>query len=152
VPAYGSCRSIHVDATPQTCFDALVDYERIPEWQASVRTATVVERDADGRGRVVEYTVDARITTVRYRIELLYEEPTRIASRYLEGDFKDLSGEWRLHDAPGGGTDAALDLRIDPGKAIPRPVRAMLSNVVVRGALRDLQQYVGGKPAGVTGA
>ncbi|MCW2958327.1 MAG: cyclase/dehydrase [Solirubrobacterales bacterium] len=145
MPAYASCRSTHVGADPQTCFDALTDYERIPEWQSAVRTATVLERDPDGRGRVVEYEVDARITTVRYRIELLYEAPTRIASRYLEGDFKDLSGEWRLTGVPSGGTDAALDLTIDPGRAIPRPVRTMLSNVIVRGALKDLQAYVGGR-------
>lgn len=147
MPAYSNRGSIHVDADPQTCFDALMDIESIPQWQGSVRSATVIERNDDGRARVVEYVVDARFTTVRYRIELLYEEPTRIASRYLEGGVQDLSGEWRLQGASGGGTDVELELAIDPGRAIPRPLRSMLAAVVLRGALKDLQRYARGRAA-----
>jgi hypothetical protein len=76
---------------------------------------------------------------------VLYAEPSRIACRTVAGDSRAPRGDGRLTGPPAGGTDAELDLTIDPGKAIPRPVRTMLSNVIVRGALKDLQAYVGGR-------
>ena len=60
MPAYGHCHNADIDAGPAECFAALTDYERLPEWQRAVRSARVLERDAKGRGSVVEYEVDAR--------------------------------------------------------------------------------------------
>lgn len=91
---------------------------------------------------MVEFVVDARIRRVRYRLEQLYDEPPRIGSRYLGGDFADMRGEWRFRPEADG-TRAVFDLAIDPGRAVPRPVRRMLSEHVVRGALRDLADHVG---------
>lgn len=142
MPSYSACRSLDVNASPEACFDALVDYEHLPEWQGAVVATTVVERDAEGRGRVIDYEVNARLATVRYRLEQHYERPSRITSRYLSGDFRAMDGQWRLDARAGGGTRAAFELSIDPGRAVPRPVRRMLAEVVVRGALQDLRAHV----------
>jgi len=72
MPAYGACRTAEVAASPQECFDALTDYDRLPDWQGAVRDVRVLERDAAGRGSVVEYEVDARFKTVRYRLRQIY--------------------------------------------------------------------------------
>ena len=85
MPDYGDCQTAEIDATPQACFGAMTDYERLPEWQGAVRRVDVLERDAHGRGRVVEYEVDARVKRVRYCLRQIYDEPHRIASEYLEG-------------------------------------------------------------------
>jgi hypothetical protein len=61
----------------------------------AVREARVLERDEHGRGLVVEYAVDARVKTVRYRLRQIYDEPRRAAGEYLGGDFRDFAGEWR---------------------------------------------------------
>jgi len=66
VPDYGDCRVADVDASPQACFDALTDFEHLPEWQGAVRQVRVLERDERGRGTVSEFEVDARIRRVRY--------------------------------------------------------------------------------------
>ena len=131
---------IVIDASPQACFDALTDYERLPEWQGAVREARVLERDEAGRGSVVEYVVDARVKTVRYRLRQIYEEPARLASEYLGGDFRDFAGEWRF-GASGGGTHAELELRIDPGRFVSGPLRAAIADAVMRRARRDLKAY-----------
>ena len=102
MPAYGECRVAEIDAPPEACFDALTDYERLPEWQGAVRSARVLERDEQGRGAVVEYVVDARFKTVRYRLRQIYDEPHRLGSEYLGGDFRDFSGEWRFTALDGG--------------------------------------------------
>ena len=135
---YGDCRSAEVAAPPQRCFDLLTDFERLPEWQGAVRTARVLERDEQGRGAVVEYEVDARVQTVRYRLRQVYDEPVRLGSEYLGGDFRDLSGEWRFIALDGGRTRVELDLRIDPGRFVPGPVRKAISDAVMRRSLRDL--------------
>jgi len=144
---YGDCVSDEIDATPQACFDALIDYERLPEWQGAVRSADVLERDEQGRGSIVEYEVDARFKTVRYRLRQVYDEPRRVGSEYLGGDFRDFAGEWRFEALEGGRTRAELDLRIDPGRFVPGVVRAAIADAVMRRAVRDLKAHLEGTHA-----
>jgi len=141
MPSYGECRSADIAAPPQACFDALIDYESLPRWQGTVREVRVVERDEQGRGSVVEYVVDAKLKTVRYTLRQIYDEPHRVGSEYLGGDFRDFAGEWRF-ETRGAGTHAELDLRIDPGRFVPRIVRDAISDAVMRRALADLKAYV----------
>jgi ribosome-associated toxin RatA of RatAB toxin-antitoxin module len=143
VPDYGECQSAEIAAGPQACFDALTDFERLPSWQGAVREIRVLERDDQGRGAVVEYEVDARVRRVRYRLRQVYDEPHRIASEYLGGDFRDFGGEWRLIGLDDGRTRAELDLRIDPGRLVPGPVRKLIADAVMRRALSDLQRHLG---------
>jgi ribosome-associated toxin RatA of RatAB toxin-antitoxin module len=145
MPSYGDVKTAAIAAPPQACFDALTDYERLPEWQGAIRSVHVLERDEQGRGAVVEYEVDARFKTVRYRLRQVYDEPHRLASEYLGGDFRDFAGEWRFRPADGDGTHVELDLRIDPGRFVPGPLRAAIADAVMRRALKDLQRYVEGR-------
>ena len=144
MPAYGERLTADIRATPQACFDALTDYERLPEWQGAVRSVRVLERDARGRGTVVEYEVDARVRRVRYRLRQLYDEPHRLGSEYLGGDFRAFEGEWRFEPLDGGRTHVELDLRIDPGRLVPAPVRALIADAVMRRALADLERHLEG--------
>jgi ribosome-associated toxin RatA of RatAB toxin-antitoxin module len=143
MPTYGDCRTAEIDASPQACFDALTAFERLPSWQGAVKEVQVLERDAQGRGTVVEYAVDARFRTVRYRLRQSYDEPRRIASEYLGGDFRDFRGEWRFEPAGAGRTHVELDLHIDPGRFVPGPLRTAIADAVMRRALRDLEAYLG---------
>jgi ribosome-associated toxin RatA of RatAB toxin-antitoxin module len=138
--SYGDCRTIEVDAPPEHCYALMTDYEGIPSWQGAVRSIKVLERDVQGRGSVVEYEIDAKIKTVRYRLRQVYDEPNRLASEYLGGDFRDFAGEWRFKPAGEGRTHVELDLRIDPGRFVPGPVRGAISDAVMKRALRDLKR------------
>jgi ribosome-associated toxin RatA of RatAB toxin-antitoxin module len=138
--SYGDRRTIEVDAPPERCFALLTDYERLPSWQDTVRSVEVLERDEQGLASVVAYEIDAKVRTVRYRLRQIYDEPRRLASEYLDGDFRDFSGEWRFAPAGEGRTHVELDLRIDPGRFVPGPVRAAISDAVMKRALRDLKR------------
>ena len=140
--AYGECRSAEIAASPEHCFDALTDFEHLPQWQRAVRSVQVLEHDGRGRGTIVEYAVDAGVKTVRYRLRQVYDEPRRLASEYLGGDFRDFRGEWRFSPLPSGGTCAELDLCIDPGRLVPRTLRRAIADAVMMRALRDLKSYV----------
>jgi ribosome-associated toxin RatA of RatAB toxin-antitoxin module len=147
--AYGDCQTAEVAAPSERCFALLTDYERLPSWQGAVRAARVLERDDEGRGSVVEYEVDAKVKTVRYRLRQIYDEPRRLASEYLGGDFRDFSGEWRFEPLGDDRTRVVLDLRVDPGRFVPGPVRRAISDAVMRRALGDLKREAerGGVPA-----
>jgi ribosome-associated toxin RatA of RatAB toxin-antitoxin module len=142
VPPYGECRSLEIGASPQACFDALTDFEHLADWQPAVRSAKVLERDAEGRGAVVAYEVDARVKVVRYRLRQVYDEPRLVGSEYLGGDFRDFAGEWRFEPLGRGRTRAELDLRIDPGRFVPGPLRAVIADAVMRRSLDDLKRHV----------
>ena len=142
MPSYGECQSAEIAAPPERCFEVLTDYEHLPEWQGAVRAARILERDEQGRGSVVEYEVDAKVKVVRYRLRQLYEEPQRLASEYLGGDFRDFSGEWRFSPLDGNRTRAELDLKIDPGLFVPGPVRRAIAHAVMGRALDDLKRHL----------
>ena len=141
MPDYGECRSEEIAATPQQCYDALSDFEHVPDWQGAVRSIEVLERDEAGRGIVVQYEVDAKVKRVRYKLRQVHEPPNRLGSEYLGGDFRDFSGEWRFVDLGSDRTRAELDLRIDPGRFVPGPIRSAISDAVMRRALRDLKTH-----------
>jgi len=140
--AYGQCQQAEIDAPPEACYAALTDYERLPDWQGAVRSARILERDEAGRGEVVEFEVDAKVKVVRYRLRQVHEPPRRLASEYLGGDFRSFDGEWRFEALPGGRTRAELDLKLDPGRFVPGPVRTLISDAVMRRSLADLKKHV----------
>jgi ribosome-associated toxin RatA of RatAB toxin-antitoxin module len=144
VPTYGDCRSIEVAAPPDVCFETLADVGRLPEWQRAVCAVEILERDADGRAALVEYEVDARVRRVRYRLRQSYEPPRAVRSEYVGGDFRDFSGEWRFLPlgARPDATRVELDLDIDPGRFVPRPLRGVIADAVMGRALRDLKTHV----------
>ena len=139
---YAATKTVEVGASAQACFDALADLDSMPEWQSSLKEVNVEERDAEGRGTVVEYALDAKVRTVRYRLRLTYEEPTRIGSEYLDGDFKNLEAEWRFEPAGDEATSVTLDIQLDPGRFVPGPVRKVVQDVVLNRALNDLRKRV----------
>lgn len=139
---YSASRTTEVRASAQACFDALADLDAMPEWQSSLKEVKVEERDAQGRGTVVEYALDAKVRTVRYRLRLDYDEPRRIGSEYLDGDFTNLEAEWRFEPAGDDTTSVTLDIVLDPGRFVPGPVRKVVQDVVLNRSLNDLKKRV----------
>jgi len=78
---------IEVSASPERCFALATAFEAYPEWTSDVKQATVLERDADGRGRRVEYHVAGLGRRVRYVLDYDFTDAPRSFSWSLvEGD------------------------------------------------------------------
>ena len=135
-------RQILVDATPQRCFDALLEFETYPDWQAAVKDCEVLSRDGDGRGRRVAFDIDAKVKTVSYTLDYSYEEPHLLTWQFVEGDVKDVDGEFTLEDQGDGTTLATYALRLDAGVWMPGPIKSMLTDGVMQGAVEDLKARV----------
>ena len=147
MPVYESTQTVRVDAPPDECFAVLTDYDRMPEWQSRVTECRVLSRDGDGLAEVVEYAIDVRLRTVRYRLRQCYDRPRWIGSEYLGGDFRCFEGDYRFTPR-GAGTDVRFHLRIDPGLRVPNRLVGMLNRAVMGRALEDLRRRVEGLSAG----
>ena len=132
-------RSTDIEAPPQACFDALVDFRSYPEWQSAVREAEVLD---DGDPVRVSFEVDAKVKKVRYVLDYHLDGPGHLSWDYVEGDVKAIEGEYRLEERDGGGTRATYVLGIDPGMWVPGKVLSLLRDQVMKGSVEELKQRV----------
>jgi ribosome-associated toxin RatA of RatAB toxin-antitoxin module len=137
-------RQVLVDGTPQECFDALTDFETYPDWQDAVKACEVQSRHPDGRGRRVSFQIDARVKSISYTLDYRYEEPHLMEWDYVEGDVRDIDGEFVLEDMGDGTTLATYALRIDPGMWMPGKIASILNDQVMQRSVDDLKARVEG--------
>lgn len=131
-----------IAAPPTACFAAICDFASYPDWQAAVRECVVEERDEAGRGAVVATVIDVKVRRIRYRLRYTYDAPDAVRWTYLDGDVRDISGEFLFEPAEDGGCIATYALAVDAGRFVPSPVRRTLEQVLMRGALHDLAKRV----------
>lgn len=131
---------IVVTSPAERLLDVLCDFEAYPQWARSVKSARVVERDADGRASRVEFQVAAGpLGKMRYVLRYTYR-PDGIAWDYVEGDLKDIRGSYALEPSDGG-TRVTYNLSIDPGKLpLPGFVKARAAREITRVALKELKR------------
>ncbi len=122
--------SVDVEAPCQTCFDLAAALDRAPEWQTQVRSAKVYERDGEGRPSVVETVSDARVREIKYRLKYAYDPPHRISWTYLDGDVKDIRGEYRFEELDNSHTRVTYRLEVDPGRRLGLLLRGPLADKV----------------------
>jgi uncharacterized membrane protein len=133
-------QSAEVGASAELCFETITDYETVPEWQRAVKKVEVLERDGDGRGKVVEFHVDLAVRKLRYVLDYAYEAPTRISWDFVEGDFaKDIGGEFRL-EPDGGGTLATYSVTVEPAVPVPGFLARRLEREMMKRSVEDLKR------------
>lgn len=135
-------RSAEIAAARERCFQVLLEYETFPDWQRAVKSVAVLSRDDEGRGHDVEFRIDAKVRQVRYVLRYSYEPPGWIGWHYVEGDVKDVGGEFVLDQADDGVTLATYRLTLDPGVLLPGPIQRILRDQVMKGAVEDLKRRV----------
>ena len=135
---------IEVDADAGRVFAVLCDFESYPSWARSIREATVLEKDLDGRAIKVEFRVSpGPLPEMRYVLHYNYPDGG-IAWDYVEGDLKDIRGSYSLDDLVGR-TKVTYRLAIDPGKLpLPGFVKSLAAREITRVALKELKRRVEG--------
>ncbi|MBB4663841.1 type II toxin-antitoxin system RatA family toxin [Conexibacter arvalis] len=110
--------TVEIAAPIERVWEIAADLERAPEWQTSLVSVDVLERDGDGRPALVETVSDAKVKTVKARLRFSYAPPGRIDTRQEKGDLKALTGHWTFADIGGGRTRATYALDVDPGRML----------------------------------
>lgn len=120
----------------------LLDFERYPQWQTVFAEAVVLDRDDDGRARLVEFCVDVKIRKVRYVARYSYELPRGLSWRLEHGDLAENAGHYTFTPRPDGRTEVGVDIRFDAGFPVPGPVKNMIRDQSLRMSMRELRRRV----------
>lgn len=134
-----------IDAPQQRIVEVLLDFERYAEWQGPVYACHVRDRDGDGRGRLVEMQVDARIRKVRYTTRYWYDlDNGRMGFDLVDGDLGVCEGRYRFEPLEDGRTRVSIAITAEPRFFMPAPMKRLVRAQSVRNSMRDLRRRVEG--------
>jgi len=136
--------TVEIAAPRERCYEVAADIEGAPEWQGTLETVEVLERDDDGRAVRVDTTSDASIKKVHSRLRFSYQPPAGITWEQEKGDTKSLTGSWDFEEAGDGRTRATYGLRSDPGRILGLllrgPVEGKVKELLTKGAAEGLKE------------
>jgi uncharacterized protein YndB with AHSA1/START domain len=124
-----SC-TVEIDAPRERCYEIAADIEKAPKWQGTLEDVEVLERDRDGRARLVETVSDAMVKKARSILRFDYDPPGGLSWEQEKGDAKWLVGNWELEDLGEGRTRATYSLRSDPGRILGMLLRGPVESKV----------------------
>lgn len=141
-------RAVEIDASPARCYEIIVDLESTPEWQQTMKSLTVLERDGQGRARLAEVVSDAKVKEVTSIYRFDFPGSDRITWEQEKGELKWLTGEWRLEELGSERTRATYALEADTGRMlglllrgpVEGKVKEMLTKDAVEGLKRRAEQ------------
>ena len=137
---------ISIHAPVERVFAVLSDFERYPEWAGDLKSARIVDRDADGRALQVEFRAAAMGRSTTYTLAYDYTDaPRKLGWHLVDGDLqRELDGSYQLTPAADhpGRTEVLYELSIDLMVPIPGVVKRRAEGRIVRTALEDLRRRV----------
>ncbi len=110
--------TVEIAAPRERCYEIAADLERAPEWQSSLVSVDVLERDGEGRPTLVETVSDAKMKTIRAVLRFSYAPPQRIDTVQEKGELKALTGRWTFEEIGPDRTRATYALEVDPGRML----------------------------------
>lgn len=114
---------ITIAASPQHCWNVVLDFERYPEWAKDVKEAVVREHDEHGRATEVEFRASALGRSTHYTLGYDYSDaPRRLSWSLVKGDImRSLGGHYEFTPSAtlAGGTD--VEYRVSIELVVPLP-------------------------------
>jgi ribosome-associated toxin RatA of RatAB toxin-antitoxin module len=131
-------------ASPDTCFDTIVDFEHYAEWAADVKSVEVEARDSHGRGTQVSFRVAAFGRSTTYALAYDYSKaPLEVSWCQTDGDLTSrLEGHYVLRPTDEGDTEVIYHLDIELRVPIPGFVKRRAEGRIIHTALTDLRARV----------
>jgi hypothetical protein len=135
--------SIHIEATPERCYEVAIDFDRYRAWATDVKAVEVLDHDAEGRGTKVRYEVSALGKTIGYVLAYDYADaPGGFAWSLEKADYLSrLDGAYRF-DADGAGTRVGYVLTVDVNLPLPGFMKRAAAGMIVDNAMKQLKRYV----------
>jgi ribosome-associated toxin RatA of RatAB toxin-antitoxin module len=134
--------AVEIAASPAECFAAILEFERYPEWSSAIQSARVLERDAAGVGRRVEFHIDMKIRRVRYVLEYTYRKPTELSWRSVDGDIDSIEGRYRFRKLGPKLTEASCRQEIQLGFWMPGPLRKLAERTALKQSVNEFKADV----------
>jgi carbon monoxide dehydrogenase subunit G len=134
--------TISISAPPDEVMAVIADIDRYPEWTGQIKSAEVLDRDADGRPRQARFVMDAGVLKDEYVLE--YDWSTGGVSWHLVGTSsvqKSQVGSYAV--APSGpGTEVTYSLSVDIAMPMLGMFKRKAEKMIMDSALKELKKRV----------
>jgi len=131
--------STDVEASVQQCFTTVTEFERYPEWFSSIEHAEVLERHADGVGKVVEYRINMKLKSIRYVLEYAHEKPARLTWKSVDGDVEAIEGSYLFEKLGPKRSRATCRQAIALGFWVPGPIRKIMEQQALKQSVLEFK-------------
>ncbi len=138
--AQRATESITVNASAQTIFTVVTDFERYGDWVSDLKRIEVVSRDDEGRALEVEFRAAAFGRSTTYTLVYDYSKaPEQLSWHQVQGDLTEtLNGRYRF-EADGDETRVTYDLEVELLVPIPTFIKSRAAYRIQTQALRELK-------------
>ena len=141
-------RTVEIDAPLERCYEIIADLESMPDWQESMKSIEVLERDREGRPTLCKIVSDAKVRDAKTEMRFAHHPPDRMTWEQEKGDLKSVYGSWKLEDLGEGRTRAVYSLEVDPGRVfgllLRGPVEGKVKEFLTKDAAEGLKQAAEG--------
>jgi ribosome-associated toxin RatA of RatAB toxin-antitoxin module len=132
--------SITVDASPETIYAVVTDFEHYADWVSDLKRIEVVTRDEEGRALEVEFRAAAFGRSTTYTLHYDYAKaPGELSWRQVQGDLTEtLNGRYRF-EGDDDETKVTYDLEVELLVPIPTFIKSRAAYRIQTQALRELK-------------
>ena len=134
--------AVEIAASPEECFEAVLAFERYPEWSSAIQSARVLERDKAGVGRVVEFHIDMKLRSVRYVLQYAYKKATELTWHSVDGDIQSIEGRYRFRRLGPKLTEATCRQEIQLGFWLPGPLLTLAQRTALKQSVVEFKAEV----------
>jgi hypothetical protein len=133
-----------IRGSPEDCYQALVAFERYPEWAADIKSVTVDQRDDQGRASAVTFRAAAFGRSTSYTLSYDYgSAPEELSWIQVQGDLtRRLDGCYQLIPSGDDSTEILYHLVVDLKVPLPGFVKRRAEGRIMGTALRELKAWV----------
>jgi ribosome-associated toxin RatA of RatAB toxin-antitoxin module len=132
--------SITVNASPETIYAVVTDFEHYGDWVSDLKRIEVVTRDDQGRGLEVEFRAAAFGRSTTYTLRYEYDKaPSELSWRQIQGDLTEALNGRFCFEADGDETKVTYDLEVELLVPIPTFIKSRAAYRIQTQALRELK-------------
>jgi carbon monoxide dehydrogenase subunit G len=137
--------AIAIDRSVAEVWQTLIHFEHRAEYAPRVKSAVIVEQQADFIR--VKMEIDASVTTARYTMRFQLDEPAKVITFRLDDTAKDntiaaAEGEYRLYEVAPQRTLLVYRSYVDTGRAVPGFIQDYMAKKSVPNLLKAIKKRV----------
>ena len=133
-----------IKASPQRCFDMVLDVEKLSDWTDDIKEVKILVRDESGRPGDVSFRAAAMGRSPNYTLRYSYgSNPLRISWRLIESDLiRRMNGDYEFNPSgeDGAETEVVYNLDVDLLVRLPGFVKRRAESKIVHAAVDDLKE------------
>jgi ribosome-associated toxin RatA of RatAB toxin-antitoxin module len=134
--------SIVIDADKHAVMAVIADLEAYPEWSTAIKTVTIDETGADGRGSTATLTLDAGVLKDTYTLAYDWQGDDQVDWHLVKGRaMKAQEGTYQLREVDGG-TEVTYQLAVELAVPMLGMFKRKAEKMIMDTALKGLKKRV----------